>query len=49
MVDLDPPASIATYHPAGTFYQEAPAVTGELVVPEPFPMRIDIPALVARR
>ncbi|OZM77596.1 hypothetical protein [Pseudonocardia sp. MH-G8] len=52
MVDLDPPApTITVYEPGapGDGYVESRTVAGELVVQEPFAMRIDIAALVARR
>jgi len=52
VVDLDPPApSITTYHlgAPGDGYVEAPAVAGQLVTTEPFPLRIDIEALMAER
>jgi hypothetical protein len=34
---------------AGDGYRESQPATGELVVVEPFPLRVDIDALVARR
>lgn len=52
VVDLEPPApSIAVYHlgAPGDGYIEAPAVAGELVTAEPFPLRIDIAALTVPR
>jgi Uma2 family endonuclease len=50
VVDLEPPISLAAYHLAGELgaYQEAPAVTGEFVTQEPFPLRIDVPRLTER-
>ena len=52
VVDLDPPAPTITVYGLGApgdGYVENPTATGELVVQEPFAMRIDIAALVARR
>jgi Uma2 family endonuclease len=52
IVDLDPPApSITVFHPGAPQdgYIEAPATTGEMFTTVPFTLRIDIPALVARR
>lgn len=50
VIDLDPPVSLAAYHLAPAFeaYQEAPAVTGEFVTREPFPLRIDLDRLARR-
>jgi Uma2 family endonuclease len=50
VIDLDPPLSLAAYHLADAFgaYQEAPAVTGEFVTQEPFPLRIDLDRLARR-
>jgi Uma2 family endonuclease len=52
VVDLDPPAASITVYGRGApgdGYEESQTATGELVVPEPFGMRIDIAALVTRR
>lgn len=52
IVDLDPSVpSITVFHLGAPHdgYIEAPATTGELVTTVPFALRIDIPALVARR
>ncbi|MHA6624730.1 Uma2 family endonuclease [Pseudonocardia sichuanensis] len=52
VVDLDPPAPTITVHglsAPGDGYAESRTAAGELVVQEPFAMRIDIAALVARR
>jgi Uma2 family endonuclease len=52
VVDLDPPApSITVYHlgAPGDGYVEEPAINGVLETTVPFPLRIDIPALVAPR
>jgi len=50
VIDLEPPASLAVFHLAGDFgYQESPAVTGTFVTAEPFPLRVDLAALTARR
>ena len=52
VVDLDPPSpSITAYGlgAPGDGYEESQTATGELVVEEPFGIRIDIDALVARR
>lgn len=48
VIDLEPPASLTAYHLVEEFsaYQEAPAVTGEFVTTEPFPLRVDLAALV---
>jgi Uma2 family endonuclease len=48
VVDLEPPLSLTAYHLAGEFgYQESPAVTGEFVTTEPFPVRIELTGLTA--
>lgn len=50
VIDLEPPVSLIAYHLAGDFcYQEAPAVTGEFVTAEPFPLRVDLVSLTAPR
>ncbi|WP_246632334.1 Uma2 family endonuclease [Pseudonocardia nigra] len=52
LVDLDPPVpSITTFGlgAPGDGYVESQTATRELVVTEPFPLRIDIDALVSRR
>jgi Uma2 family endonuclease len=52
VVDLDPPAASITVYGLGApddGYVESQTATGELVVLEPFEMRIDIGALVERR
>ncbi|TQM15200.1 Uma2 family endonuclease [Pseudonocardia kunmingensis] len=52
VVDLDPPAASITVYGLGApgdGYVESQTAVGELVVPEPFGMRIDIAALVTRR
>jgi Uma2 family endonuclease len=52
VVDLDPPAASITVYGLGSpdnGYVESQTATGELVVLEPFEMRIDIVALVERR
>lgn len=52
LVDLDPPAPTVVVFGApvaGEGYLEQREVTGELVVAEPFPMRIDLTALTAPR
>jgi Uma2 family endonuclease len=52
VVDLDPPAPSVTVYGLGApgdGYAESQTATSELVVQEPFAMRIDIEALVARR
>jgi Uma2 family endonuclease len=52
VIDLDPPAPSITVFGLGApgdGYEESQTATGELVVAEPFPLRIDIDALVARR
>ena len=52
LIDLDPPAPSITVFGLGApgdGYEESQTATGELVVREPFPLRIDIDALVARR
>ncbi|MDN5861674.1 MAG: Uma2 family endonuclease [Pseudonocardia sp.] len=49
VVDLDPPAPSITVFGLGApgdGYRESQTATGELVVAEPFPLRIDIDALV---
>jgi Uma2 family endonuclease len=49
VVDLDPPAPTITVFGLGApgdGYRESQTATGELVVSEPFPLRIDIDALV---
>ncbi|MBM7791256.1 Uma2 family endonuclease [Tenggerimyces flavus] len=50
VIDLDPPLSLAAYHLAPAFeaYQEAPAVTGEFLTREPFPLRLDLDRLARR-
>jgi Uma2 family endonuclease len=52
VVDLDPPAPSITVYGLGApddGYVESQTATGELVVQEPFEMRIDIGALIDRR
>ena len=52
VVDLDPPAPSITVYGLGApddGYVESQTATGELVVVEPFEMRIDIGALVEQR
>jgi Uma2 family endonuclease len=52
LVDLEPPAPTITVFGLGApgdGYVESRTATGELVVSEPFGIRIDIDALVARR
>jgi Uma2 family endonuclease len=52
VVDLDPPAPTITVFGLGApgdGYAESQTVSGELVVMEPFEMRIDVDALVDRR
>jgi Uma2 family endonuclease len=52
VIDLDPPVPSITdfgLGAPGDGYEESQAATGELVVREPFPLHIDIDALVARR
>ncbi|MBB5888926.1 Uma2 family endonuclease [Kutzneria kofuensis] len=50
VIDLESPISLTAYHLAGEFgYQEAPAVTGTFTTSEPFPLTIDLPALLTRR
>ncbi len=52
VVDLDPPAPTITAFGLGApgdGYVESQTVSGELVVAEPFEMRIDVGALVDRR
>jgi Uma2 family endonuclease len=52
VIDLDPPAPSITVYGLGApddGYAESQTATGELVVVEPFEMRIDIGALVERR
>lgn len=52
LVDLEPPAPSITVFGLGApgdGYVESQTATGELVVTEPFPLRVDIPALLARR
>jgi Uma2 family endonuclease len=52
VVDLDPPAPSITVYGLGApddGYVESQTATGELIVPEPFEMRIDIGALLDRR
>ncbi|WP_296367379.1 MULTISPECIES: Uma2 family endonuclease [unclassified Pseudonocardia] len=52
VIDLDPPLPTITVFGLGApgdGYRESQNATGELVVTEPFPLRIDIDALVARR
>jgi Uma2 family endonuclease len=52
VVDLDPPAPSITVYGLGApddGYVESQTATGELVVQQPFEMRIDIGALIARR
>ena len=50
VIDPEPPLSLAAYHLADAFeaYQEAPAVTGEFVTREPFPLRVDLDRLARR-
>ena len=51
VVDLDPPAPSITvfgFGAPGDGYVESQGFTGELVVAEPFPLVIDVPALVGR-
>ena len=52
LVDLDPPAPSITVFGLGApgdGYHESQTATGELIVAEPFGLRIDIEALVARQ
>lgn len=52
LVDLDPPRPSITVFGLGApgdGYRESQTATGELEVAAPFPLRIDIDALVARR
>jgi Uma2 family endonuclease len=52
VVDLDPPAPSITVYGLGApgdGYVESQTATHELIVQEPFPMRVDIRALVDRR
>jgi Uma2 family endonuclease len=52
VVDLDPPATSITVYGLGApddGYVESQTATGELVVQQPFEMRIDIGALIDRR
>lgn len=52
LIDLDPPAPTITvfgFGAPGDGYVESQTATGELVVSEPFDLRVDIAALVARR
>lgn len=52
LIDLDPPAptiTVSGFGAPGDGYVESQTATGQLVVTEPFDMRIDIDALVARR
>jgi Uma2 family endonuclease len=50
VIDLDPPVPSITVFGLGApgdGYEESQTATGELAVVEPFPLRIDIDALVA--
>ena len=50
VIDLDPPAPSITVFGLGApgdGYRESQTATGELVVTEPFPLRVDISALVS--
>jgi hypothetical protein len=52
LVDLDPPVPSITVYGLGApddGYVESQTATGQLVVLEPFEMRIDVGALVERR
>jgi Uma2 family endonuclease len=52
VVDLDPPAPSITVYGLGApgdGYMESQTATGELIVQEPFPIRVDIRSLVDRR
>jgi Uma2 family endonuclease len=52
VVDLDPPAptiTVFTLGAPGDGYVESQTASGMLVVAEPFPMRIDVDALIDRR
>lgn len=49
LIDLEPPATLIAYHLAGPYYQEAPAEASMFITTEPFPIRIAVPELVARR
>ncbi|MEJ3656040.1 Uma2 family endonuclease [Actinomycetes bacterium KLBMP 9759] len=52
LIDLDPPAPTITVFGLGASddgYRESQTATGELVVTHPFPLRVDIEALVAPR
>jgi Uma2 family endonuclease len=47
IVDLDPPVSLVDCHLAGEFgYQDGGGRTGEFTTTEPFPVRLDLNALV---
>jgi Uma2 family endonuclease len=48
VIDLEPPISLRVFHLAGTYYQEAPDVTGRFSTTEPFALSFDLNELVTR-
>jgi len=49
VIDLEPPATLTAYVLAGGRYQEAQRVTDELTTLDPFPLQIDVSALITPR
>jgi len=49
VIDLEPPATLIAYVLAGGRYQEAQTVTDELTTLDPFPLQIDVSALITPR
>jgi Uma2 family endonuclease len=49
VIGLDPPVSLTAYTLADGHYQESQTVTAEFAAGDPFPLRIDIPALIVPR
>jgi Uma2 family endonuclease len=49
VIDLEPPATLTAFTLIGDHYQESQTVTNEFVILDPFPLRIDLPALTTPR
>lgn len=49
IVDLVEPVNLAAYRPVDGAYQQVVAGSGTIELKAPFPLRIDLPALVAAR
>jgi Uma2 family endonuclease len=49
VIDLEPPATLTAYILVDGRYQEAQTVTGELTTLDPFPLQINVSALITPR